>query len=64
MRHTLPIIGVPLRKRDPDVALDLQAVFDAAYEFGAYGRGIDYKKSPSPPLARELRKWAAGLCRK
>jgi len=57
----LPIIGIPLKKGDPDAPLDLQTAFTAAYEFGAYDLGIDYTKPPKPPLPAELHLWATNL---
>lgn len=43
----LPAIPVPLKAPDPDVALDLAAVYRIAYERGRYAKSIDY----SQPLA-------------
>src|SRR5262245_14182377 len=37
----LPTIPVPLRPPDPDVGLNLQAVFDVVYDKGQYRREID-----------------------
>jgi hypothetical protein len=62
LRDGLPCIPVPLRKDNADVPLDLQFVFNQAYDRGPYRRGaVDYSGAPSPPLrdsdidcAREL----------
>jgi hypothetical protein len=57
LRERLPAIRVPLRPKDPDIALDLQALVDQAYEEGRYD-DIDYSQSPVPPLGDEDAKWA------
>lgn len=64
MRQRLPIIEVPLKPKDPDVKLDLQSVFDRAYENAGYDLEIDYAKPPHPVLPKALRDWAAKLARK
>ena len=51
VRQALPPIGIPLRKPDADVPLDLNAVLVAAYDHGAYDRSLDYRQEPVPPLA-------------
>jgi hypothetical protein len=63
VRQALPAIGVPLRGKDPDVALDLNAVLRAAYEHGAYDLSIDYRREPEPPLSGEDAAWADALLR-
>ncbi len=55
----LPEIGLPLLPGDEDVALDLQAVFDRAYDIGPYRRRIRYAETtPIPPLRPEQAEWA------
>ena len=63
VRHRLPIIGIPLRGKDPDAPLDLAAVFDAVYDGGAYDRSVDYTKVPETPLKPDDARWAAKLLR-
>jgi hypothetical protein len=63
VRQALPIIGIPLRGKDPDVPLDLGAVLRTAYENAAYDATIDYRRDPVPPLSREDAAWAAKLLR-
>jgi len=58
LRLRLPAIRVPLRRTDPDVALDLQSLIDQCYERGRYGSAIDYSKPPPPPLPDEEAVWA------
>ncbi|HZK82640.1 MAG TPA: DUF4058 family protein [Humisphaera sp.] len=62
-RERLPIIPIPLRRTDPDVAIDLQAVLDKAYWNGRYG-AIDYRDDPDPPLDGDDAKWADELLRR
>lgn len=61
LQQRLPRILVPLGKGDPDVVLDLQAVFSRCYDEGAYQRQVDYRSDPPMPLGPEGKKWAATL---
>jgi hypothetical protein len=63
IRDTLPTIPIPLKDPDPDVALDLAAIFATVYQRGRYERSIDYTASLSLPLGPEDRAWAEGLAR-
>jgi hypothetical protein len=63
LRQPLPIIGIPLRGKDPDVPLDLNTVLSAAYEHGAYDLSIDYRRDPDPPLDPDDAAWADQLLR-
>jgi hypothetical protein len=63
VREPLPVIGIPLRGKDPDVPLDLSAVLKAAYEHGAYDVSIDYREEATPPLEADDAAWADGLLR-
>ncbi len=52
LRSRLPKIAIPLLPGDPDIAIDLQHIFDHCYEAGLYRRRIRYEESlPVPPLA-------------
>ena len=62
LRAPLPTIRIPLRKGDPEVALDLQAVLDQAYRNGRYNR-LDYAVDADPPLVGDDAKWADELLR-
>lgn len=63
LRKPLPTIGIPLRRRDPDVPLDLQAALDAAYDLAVYDRTIDYDEPPAVPLKPSDAAWADALLR-
>ncbi len=63
VRERLPLVQVPLTDDQPDVILDLQAVFDRCYDEGAFARRVDYRRDPSPPLAGGDAAWADALLR-
>jgi hypothetical protein len=63
LRERLPGIRIPLRADDPDIVLDLQSVVDQAYDAGAYGRTLDYKRECDPPLTGDEAAWADQLLR-
>lgn len=63
LRQRLPAVRVPLRRDDPDVVLDLQGLVDRAYRSGGYGRTIDYRADPIPPLDPPDAAWADELLR-
>jgi hypothetical protein len=69
LAEPLPCISVPLRQDQDEVPLDLQYVFNGAYDRGPYRRGaIDYGQPPQASLPGEaatwveqqLRQWQAG----
>jgi hypothetical protein len=54
LKSKLPVIAIPLLPGDADVALDLQAVFDRAYDEGPYERAVRYDLATvEPPLRPE-----------
>jgi Protein of unknown function (DUF4058) len=57
LQAKLPVIAVPLLPGDPDIALDLQAVFNRAYDEGPYDRAVRYDlamiETPLPPEQAE-----------
>jgi Protein of unknown function (DUF4058) len=65
LRDPLPCIAVPLKEGEDEIPLDLQYVFDRAYDTGPYRRGaVDYAGPvPAPPLAEADAAWAAELTR-
>jgi len=64
LRERLPTVAVPLLGDDPDVALDLQAVFERTYDEACYDRYVRYDLPvPPPALGDEDRAWAERLAR-
>jgi len=61
LRQRLPRVRVPLADGDPDVVLDLQAVFDRCYDAAAYARRLDYRREPSISLRQDDAAWVATL---
>ncbi|HLP89075.1 MAG TPA: DUF4058 family protein [Nostocaceae cyanobacterium] len=49
LQDCLPIIPVPLRFPDDDIALDLQTALNEIYEEAIYDLSIDYHQPPPPP---------------
>jgi Protein of unknown function (DUF4058) len=58
VRQALPRIPIPLLAPDPDIVLDLQAVFATGYDRGRYTRALDYKAPLDLPLSQADRAWA------
>jgi hypothetical protein len=64
LRQPLPRLPVPLRSPDPDLLIDLAAVFTTAYERGRFHRRINYQ-GPAPAFLREEdRRWCELVARK
>lgn len=57
----LPTIAIPLAEGDPDVQVDLQAVFDTTYDRGGYDYALKYSKPIDPPLSECQSCWIAEL---
>jgi hypothetical protein len=49
VQEQLPTIAIPLRTGDPDVPLDLGAVFTAIYDKAGYDLSLDYSQPPPLP---------------
>jgi hypothetical protein len=62
LRERLPAIGIPLRREDDDVPLDLQALVDHCYDAAGYDE-IDDHQEPDPPLTPDDARWADALLR-
>ncbi len=62
LRRRLPAIRIPLRRADPDVALDIQLLIDLAYRNGRYDL-TDYCEPCIPPLEGADAAWADKLLR-
>lgn len=63
LHERLPNIHIPLMEPDPDIALDIQAVLNKAYDNGAYDRLLNYHAPPRTALATEEEKWLDELLR-
>ncbi|TEU10324.1 MAG: DUF4058 family protein [Anaerolineales bacterium] len=61
LQRRLPRIRVPLREPDPDVVLDLQAVFTRCYDNGGYEDLMDYHRPPPVSLSSEEVAWLESL---
>ena len=47
-----------MREAEDEVMLDLQWIFNQAYDRGPYRRGaVDYEGDPEPPLAPDDMQW-------
>jgi hypothetical protein len=53
----LPTVPVPLLATDPDVLLDLQSAFTAAYDFPGYDLIVEYSQPPDVPLSDTYAAW-------
>jgi hypothetical protein len=58
LRQPLPTVPIPLATGDPDVMLDLQAVFTIAYDRAGYDYSLDYRRPVVPPLGEADAAWA------
>jgi uncharacterized protein DUF4058 len=62
IRDPLPVLPVPLRQPDADIALDLSKALAAIYEEAAYDLSLNYRQTPPPPpLAPEDEAWREGV---
>jgi hypothetical protein len=57
----MPGIRIPLAGRDENVALDLQAVLDTAYDRAQYGGTLNYSAPLLPQTDAETQKWIDGI---
>jgi hypothetical protein len=63
IRDPLPTIPIPLMAPDPDILLDLAAIFNTVYQRARYERSIDYTATLKLPLSAEDRTWAEKIAR-
>lgn len=63
VRQRMPRIAVPLAGDDPDVPLDLQAVFNRCYDAGRFANRVDYAGEPFTPLREDDMRWADAILR-
>lgn len=59
VRRALPTVAIPLKPADPDVKLDLAAVFATTYDVGRYRRVLRYEKPVDLSLDESDVAWAA-----
>jgi hypothetical protein len=64
IRDCRPFIPIPLLAGNPDVVLDLAAVFGTTYERGRYARLLDYAAPPSVLRKAEDRAWGEKQARR
>jgi len=57
LRDHLPVIPVPLKQGDPDVPLDLQAVYNTVYDRARYDLSLDYAAELQPPPGEADAEW-------
>ncbi len=58
LEERLPCITIPLREDQAEPPLDLQYVFQQAYDGGPYSRGaVDYDRPPDPLVRPDLADW-------
>lgn len=62
LQSRLPRCRIPLREPDPDVVLDLPAVFQRTYDISGFEDLIDYRQPPPPPpLSEDETAWLTNL---
>ena len=57
LERSLPRIPIPLADGDPDVTLDLQAVFTMTYDRAGYDYALHYDRAVEPPLDANRLEW-------
>jgi hypothetical protein len=61
VREPIPVIQVPLSRRDSPVQFDLNPLLHQVYDEGRYAMKIDYTQPPVPALGTEDAEWARQL---
>jgi hypothetical protein len=61
LRDRLPTLPVPLRAPDPDILINLGAVFDTAYERGRFFRRIRYQGPMPAAVSRGDQAWVESV---
>jgi len=59
LRDRLPPIRIPLRAPDPDIVLDLAAVYEETFRRGRYERSLHYAQPLQAPLPAAAVEWIA-----
>jgi predicted transcriptional regulator len=58
LEEPIPIVGIPLKSGDAEVALDLQTLLARIYDRARYALTIDYTQTPVPALRKSAQDWA------
>jgi Protein of unknown function (DUF4058) len=58
VRQAIPVVPIPLLRKDPEPMLDLNAVFHALYERARFDLRLDYASPPVPRLEEDDAAWA------
>lgn len=61
LRQSLPTISIPLKKDEPEVPLDLQAVFTTVFDRARYQLSLNYTAKLTVPLIEADEKWILEL---
>jgi Protein of unknown function (DUF4058) len=61
LRQAMRTVMIPLTNGDPDVPLDVQAIFTTVYDRAGYDYSLDYRSSVHPPLSDNDASWAASM---
>lgn len=62
LQQPLPTVPIPLKVGEPDLALELQAIFNRVYEDARYSMRLDYQQPVPPPgLSLQEQKWISTL---
>jgi hypothetical protein len=61
LRQPLPPVPIPLARADPDIVLDLQAMFTTVYDRAGYDYSLNYRHALMPPLSDADQAWAQRL---
>ncbi len=64
LERRLPAIPIPLAEGDPDVSLDLQAIFDTTYDRAGYDYALNYTKPIEPTLSETQQAWVVEMLAK
>lgn len=58
LKEPLPEVPIPLRRKDPEVILDLELAITKVYDEGGFEGIIHYDKPADPPLTPRQQAWA------
>ncbi len=61
VRDSIPAFPLPLRPDEPEPSVDLKPLLDGVYERASYGRRVNYRNLPEPPLLEADAEWARQL---